>query len=46
MFPFLSSQINLETGKEEVKMEVTKVEKKSIPKSMFEIPKDYIKFQK
>lgn len=46
MFPFLSSQVNLETGKEEVKMEVTKVEKKTIDATKFEIPKDYQKFQK
>ena len=45
-FPFLSSQINLETGKEEVKLEVTKIEKKSVPSSTFEVPKDYTKFQK
>ena len=46
MFPFLSSQINLETNKEEVKLEVTKLENKIIPANMFEIPKDYTKFQK
>jgi hypothetical protein len=46
MFPFLSSQINLETNKEEVKMEVTKVEKKVVDASLFEVPKDYQKFQK
>ena len=46
MFPFLSSQINLETGKEEVKMEVTKIDKKAVGADMFEVPKDYQKFQK
>jgi hypothetical protein len=46
MFPFLSSQINLETNAEEVKMEVTKVDKKTIGADMFEVPKDYQKFQK
>lgn len=45
-FPFLSSQVNLETNKEEVKMEVTKVEKKVVDASKFEVPKDYQKFQK
>jgi len=46
MFPFLSSQVNLETNKEEVKMEVTKFEKKTIDTSKFEIPEDYQKFRK
>lgn len=46
MFPFLSSQVNLETGKEEVKMEVTKIQKKTLDTNLFEIPKDYQKFQK
>lgn len=46
MFPFLSTQTNLETNKDEVKMEVTKLQKKVIDASMFEIPKDYQKFQK
>ncbi|MBI4947422.1 MAG: DUF4412 domain-containing protein [Bacteroidetes bacterium] len=46
MFPFLSSLINLETNTEEVRLEVTKVEKKSLDANMFEIPKDYAKFQK
>ena len=46
MFPFLSSQINIETNKEETKMEVTKVEKKAVDQSKFEVPKDYQKFQK
>ena len=45
-FPFLSSQVNLETNKEEVKMEVTKVEKKTVEPAKFEVPKDYQKFQK
>ena len=46
MFPFLSSQVNLETGKEEVKMEVAKIEKKTVDANMFAMPKDYQKFQK
>jgi hypothetical protein len=46
MFPFLSVQTNLETNTVEVKMEVTKVEKKTVDASKFEIPKDYQKFQK
>jgi Domain of unknown function (DUF4412) len=46
MFPFLSVQFNLETNKEEVKMEVTKIEKKIIDASKFEIPRDYQKFEK
>ncbi len=46
MFPFLSVQVNQETGKEEVKMEVTKVEKKVVDIAKFEVPKDYQKFQK
>ncbi len=46
MFPFLSIQMNLETNKEEVKMEVTKVEKKTVDAAKFEVPKDYQKFQK
>lgn len=46
MFPFLSSQVNLETGKEEVKMEVTKIDKKTVDTAKFDIPKDYQKFQK
>ncbi len=46
MFPFLSSQMNLETGKEEIKMEATKVDKKTVGADMFEVPKNYQKFQK
>jgi hypothetical protein len=45
-FPFLSSQVNLETNKEEVKMEVTKLQKKTVDATLFEVPKDYQKFQK
>ena len=45
-FPFLSSQVNLDTNKEEVKMEVTKLQKKAVDASMFEVPKEYQKFQK
>lgn len=46
MFPFLSSQVNLETNQEEIKMEATKVAKKTVDANMFEMPKDYQKFQK
>lgn len=46
MFPFLSVQQNLETGKDEVIMEVTGVEKKKVDDSMFKVPSDYQKFQK
>ena len=46
MFPFLSTQVNLETGKEEVKMEVTKLQKKIINDNLFVIPAGYQKFQK
>lgn len=46
MFPFLSIQSNLETGKDEVKMEVTKVQKKTVDATQFDVPKDYQKFQK
>ena len=46
MFPFLSSQMNLETGKEEIKMEVVKVQKKAVDATQFDVPKDYQKFQK
>ncbi|HEY4798218.1 MAG TPA: DUF4412 domain-containing protein, partial [Bacteroidia bacterium] len=45
-FPFLSVETNLETNKEATKMEVTKVDKKNVDASKFEIPKDYQKFQK
>ncbi len=46
MFPYLSSQVNLETGKEEIKMEATKIQKKTVDANMFAMPKDYQKFQK
>jgi len=46
MFPFLSIEMNLETNTEATKMEVTKVDKKTVDASKFEIPKDYQKFQK
>ena len=45
MFPFLSKQVNLDT-KVEITLEVTKIEKKTIDASKFEIPKDFTKFQK
>ena len=46
MFPYLSNQISLETNVEEVKMQATKVEKKPLEASKFEIPAGYQKFQK
>jgi hypothetical protein len=45
MFPMLSIQTDL-SGKEQVKLEVTKITKKEIEFSMFEIPKGYNKFEK
>lgn len=45
-FPFLSVQVNTETNKEEVRMEVTKHQKKAVDDSQFVVPKDYQKFQK
>jgi len=45
-FPFLSTQINLETKKVDTKMEITKLQKKKVDDSMFIVPKDYQKFQK
>ncbi|MFH1005829.1 MAG: DUF4412 domain-containing protein [Bacteroidota bacterium] len=45
MFPFLSSQKNSE-GKEETRLEVTKIQKKIIDANTFEIPKNYQKFQR
>lgn len=46
MFPFLSVQTNLETNSVDVRMEVTRIEKKTIDAAKFDIPKDYQKFQK
>lgn len=45
MFPMLSVQTDL-TGKETGKLEVTKITKKVIEETMFEIPKGYNKFEK
>ena len=45
MFPMLSVQTAL-NGKEQVKLEVTKITKKEIDPSMFTIPKGYNKFEK
>ncbi len=45
MFPMLSIQENLE-GATQVRLEVTKITKKDIDASMFEIPKGYTKFEK
>jgi len=44
-FPMLSDQTDL-SGKEQVKLEVTKITKKEIDPSMFEIPKGFNKFEK
>lgn len=45
MFPMLSIQTDL-TGKQSVKLEVTKITKKELDASMFEVPKGYNKFEK
>lgn len=45
MFPMLSVQTDM-TGKETGRLEVTKITKKEIDGSMFEIPKGYNKFEK
>lgn len=45
MFPMLSVQTDL-TGKEQTRLEVTKITKKPLDASMFEIPKGYNKFEK
>jgi hypothetical protein len=45
MFPMLSVQTDL-AGKEQVKLEVTKITKKVVDAAMFEIPKGYNKFEK
>ncbi|HEX8517463.1 MAG TPA: DUF4412 domain-containing protein [Bacteroidia bacterium] len=45
MFPMLSVQTDL-TGKEVTKLEVTKITKKELDASMFEVPKGYNKFEK
>jgi hypothetical protein len=45
MFPMLSIQQDLE-GKEQMRLEVTKIIKKEIDPSMFELPKGYSKFEK
>lgn len=44
-FPMLSVQTDL-TGKEQVKLEVTKITKKEIDPTMFELPKGFNKFEK
>lgn len=44
-FPMLSDQTDL-TGKEQMKLEVTKITKKEIDPGMFEIPKGFNKFEK
>jgi hypothetical protein len=46
MFPMLSVQTDLSTGKETVRLEVTKITKKDVDPAMFEIPKGYNKFEK
>ena len=45
MFPMLSMQTDL-AGKEISKLEVTKITKKEVDPSLFEIPKGYNKFEK
>lgn len=45
MFPMLSIQADL-NGKEQVKLEVTKITKKDIDPTMFTVPKGYNKFEK
>ena len=45
MFPMLSVQTDL-TGKEQTKLEVTKITKKVLEPAMFEVPKGYNKFEK
>ena len=45
MFPMLSIQTDL-SGKEVGKLEVTKITKKEVDPSLFEIPKGYNKFEK
>jgi hypothetical protein len=44
-FPMLSIQQSLD-GKEQVRLEVTKITKKEIDPTMFELPKGYSKFEK
>ena len=46
MFPMLSVQTDISTGKETTKLEVTKITKKVVDPTMFEIPKGYNKFEK
>lgn len=45
MFPMLSVQQSLD-GKDQVRLEVTKITKKEIDPSLFELPKGYSKFEK
>lgn len=45
MFPMLSTQTDL-NGKEHTKLEVTKITKKEIDPSIFDLPKGYNKFEK
>lgn len=45
MFPMLSVQTDLR-GKETGRLEVTKITKKVVDKTVFDIPKGYIKFEK
>ena len=46
MFPMLSIQTDLATGKETTRLEVTKITKKVVEPTMFEIPKGYNEFKK
>ncbi|MGQ0828205.1 MAG: DUF4412 domain-containing protein [Bacteroidota bacterium] len=45
MFPMLSIQTDL-SGKEQMKLEVTKITKKTVDPTMFQVPKGYNKFEK
>ncbi|MEW6468668.1 MAG: DUF4412 domain-containing protein [Bacteroidota bacterium] len=45
MFPMLAVMSPMD-GKEKERMEVTKVEKKTVDASQFDVPKDYLKFEK
>lgn len=45
MFPMLSVQTDL-SGKEQTRLEVTKITKKEVDPSLFEVPKGYNKFEK
>jgi Domain of unknown function (DUF4412) len=46
MFPMLSFQTDIATGKETMKLEVSKITKKEVDASVFQVPKGYNKFEK